>query len=108
MRPSSGADRTGFRGMMRINGKSAGTIYRVVVMASRSTYPIVEPRVYIDQQPEQHHWIRSGGQAFLCFQRTSVWKPTASTFVGQTRKTVFEMPGENFSKDMCTTEKVLS
>jgi hypothetical protein len=82
MQPFSEGDRIGFRGTMRIGTKSVGTNYHVSVLASKSSYPQVEPRVYISPEPEEHHWIRSSDPAYLCYQRNSAWQPVASTFAG--------------------------
>ena len=80
MQPFSEGDRIGFRGTMRIGTKSVGTNYHISVLASKSAYPRVEPRVYISPKPEEHHWICSSGSAYLSYQRNSAWQPRASTF----------------------------
>lgn len=81
MQPFSEGDRIGFRGTMRIGKKSARTNYHVSVLASKSAYPQVEPRVYVSPKPEEHHWS-SSDPAYLCYQRNSAWQPGASTFAG--------------------------
>jgi hypothetical protein len=70
MRPFSEGDRIGFRGTMRIGTKSVGTNYHVSVLASKSTYPQVEPRVYISPKPEEHQWIRSSSPAYCATSET--------------------------------------
>ena len=82
MQPFSEGDRIGFRGTMRIGTKSVGTDYHISVLASKSTYPQLEPRVYISPKPEGHNWIHSSGPAYLRYQRNSAWQPGASTFAG--------------------------
>jgi hypothetical protein len=82
MQPFSEGDRIGFRGTMRIGTGSVGANYHVSVLASKCTYPQVEPRVYISPKPEEQHWIRSSGPAYLSYRRNSAWQPGASTFAG--------------------------
>jgi hypothetical protein len=79
MQPFSEGDGIGFRGTMRIGTKSVGTNYHISVLASKSAYPRVEPRVYISPKPEEHHWS-SSHPAYLCYRRNAAWQPGASTF----------------------------
>lgn len=69
-------DEFGFQGRVRVNG----IVYEMVVQGNASRYPFEEPKVYLHPHPEEHHWIRNGGEPYLCYQRDSVWQPSRSTF----------------------------
>src|SRR5947207_3420673 len=76
--PFETGDKFGFEGHLAVNGRRS---YEIVVEASKSQYPMVEPRIYMNPHPERHHWIRTGGQPYLCYQRDSAlaWNPARST-----------------------------
>ena len=77
LQPFRCGEKIGFQGWLRLDTTRS---YQMVVEASLSGYPQEQPRVYMSPHPEEHHWIRSGGQPYLCFERTSVWSPARSTF----------------------------
>jgi hypothetical protein len=62
----------GFAGMIRN--------CQVVIKVPANKYPAEEPKTYIDPKPEEHHWIRSSGEPYLCYQRNKQWDPARSTF----------------------------
>jgi len=69
-------DEFGFQGRVRVNGK----IYEMVIKGLASRYPFEEPKIYLHPHPEEHHWIRSGGEPYLCHERCNAWQPSRSTF----------------------------
>ena len=77
LEPFRNGDMVGFQGWLRLAGRRT---YQMVVEGSMSRYPQEEPRVYLAPHPEEHHWIRSGDQPFLCYKRDNVWSPARSTF----------------------------
>src|SRR5438132_564859 len=68
----------GFAGTIRGRRRT----YQVVVKVLASHYPATEPKTYIDPKPEEHHWIRNGGEPYLCYQRdgNKPWNPAKSSF----------------------------
>src|SRR5438128_112200 len=77
LEPFKNGDRIGFQGWLRVGSTSA---HQIVVEGLISKYPQEEPRVYLHPHPEEHHWIRSGGQPHLCYGRDNAWSPARSTF----------------------------
>src|SRR6266496_4965943 len=76
MEPFQNGDRIGFQGLIRLYGRS----YEMVVEGLISHYPQIEPKVYLNPHPEEHHWYRTGGQPYLCYRRDGqLWSPARST-----------------------------
>jgi len=76
VRPFRNGDRIGFHGTLLVRGR----LFRVQAIGTVHGYPSIEPRVYISPHPEEHHWYRTGGEPYLCYQRNRVWQPGRSTF----------------------------